>query len=31
LDLVIVRMGLSDEGKYDVNELLAGVIGSFKK
>lgn len=31
LDLVIVRMGLSDEGKYDVNELLKGVIGSIKK
>ena len=31
LDLVIVRMGLTEDAKFDVNEMLKGIIGSFKK
>jgi CubicO group peptidase (beta-lactamase class C family) len=30
LDLVIVRMGLKEEGKFDFNGLLKGIIGSIK-
>ena len=29
LDLVIVRMGLTEDAKFDVNEMLKGIIGSF--
>lgn len=31
LDLVIVRMGLTEDAKFDVNSMLKGIIGSFKK
>lgn len=31
LDLVIVRMGLTEDAKFDVNEMLKGIIGSFNK
>ena len=31
LDLVIVRMGLTEDAKFDFNEMLKGIIGSFKK
>ena len=31
LDLVIVRMGLTEDAKFDVNGMLKGIIGSFKK
>ena len=30
LDLVIVRMGLKEEGEFDFNSLLKGIIGSLK-
>lgn len=30
-DLVIVRMGLTEDGKFDVNGMLKGILGSFKK
>ena len=30
-DLVIVRLGLTDEKKFDFNGLLKGIVGSFKK
>jgi CubicO group peptidase (beta-lactamase class C family) len=30
-DLVIVRMGLTEDAKFDFNGLLSGVVGSFKK
>jgi CubicO group peptidase (beta-lactamase class C family) len=30
-DLVIVRMGLTEEAKFDFNGLLKGIVGSFKK
>ncbi|MBC5840410.1 serine hydrolase [Flavobacterium sp. F-380] len=30
-DLVIVRLGLTDESQFDINEVLKGVLGSFKK
>lgn len=30
-DLVIVRMGLTDDAKFDFNEFLKGILGSFKK
>jgi len=30
LDLVIVRMGLTEDAKFDVNGMLKGIIGSFK-
>ena len=29
LDLVIVRMGLTEDAKFDVNEMLKGIIGSL--
>jgi CubicO group peptidase (beta-lactamase class C family) len=31
LDLVIVRMGLTEDAKFDVNGMLKGIIGSFNK
>lgn len=31
LDLVIVRMGLTEDAKFDVNGMLKGIIGSLKK
>mgnify|MGYP003674614975 FL=1 len=30
-DLVIVRLGLTDESQFDINEVLKGILGSFKK
>ncbi|SDW15778.1 serine hydrolase domain-containing protein [Flavobacterium degerlachei] len=30
-DLVIVRMGLTEDAKFDVNGMLKGILGSFKK
>lgn len=30
LDLVIVRMGLTEDAKFDVNGMLKGIIGSLK-
>ena len=30
LDLVVVRMGLTDDEKFDFNEFLKGIIGSLK-
>jgi CubicO group peptidase (beta-lactamase class C family) len=30
-DLVIVRMGLTEEAKFDFNGLLKGIVGSLKK
>lgn len=30
-DLVIVRLGLTDESEFDINEVLKGILGSFKK
>ncbi|MBX9806484.1 MAG: beta-lactamase family protein [Flavobacteriaceae bacterium] len=29
-DLVIVRMGLTEDAKFDFNELLSGIVGSLK-
>ncbi|MDG2432541.1 serine hydrolase [Flavobacterium sp.] len=29
-DLVIVRLGLTDESEFDINEVLKGILGSFK-
>ena len=31
LDLVIVRMGLTEDAKFDVNEMLKGIVESVKK
>jgi CubicO group peptidase (beta-lactamase class C family) len=31
MDLVIVRMGLTEEPQFDFNDLLSGVVGSVKK
>ncbi len=31
MDLVIVRMGLTEDAKFDVNGMLKGILGSFKK
>ncbi|SEB05948.1 CubicO group peptidase, beta-lactamase class C family [Flavobacterium gillisiae] len=30
-DLVIVRMGLTEDAKFDVNGMLKGILGSLKK
>ena len=30
MDLVIVRMGLTEDAKFDVNGMLKGILGSFK-
>jgi CubicO group peptidase (beta-lactamase class C family) len=30
-DLVIVRMGLTEDAKFDFNELVSGIVGSLKK
>ena len=30
-DLVIVRLGLTDESQFDINEVLKGILSSFKK
>jgi hypothetical protein len=30
-DLVIVRMGLKEDPKFDFNGLLSGIVGSLKK
>ncbi|WP_298155230.1 serine hydrolase [Flavobacterium sp.] len=30
-DLVIVRMGLTDDNAFDFNDFLKGILGSFKK
>jgi CubicO group peptidase (beta-lactamase class C family) len=30
-DLVIVRLGLTDESEFDINQVLKGILGSFKK
>jgi CubicO group peptidase (beta-lactamase class C family) len=30
-DMVIVRLGLTDESQFDINEVLKGILGSFKK
>jgi hypothetical protein len=29
-DMVIVRLGLTDESQFDINEVLKGILGSFK-
>lgn len=31
MDLVIVRMGLTEDAKFDVNGMLKEIVGSFKK
>ncbi|WP_310556002.1 serine hydrolase [Flavobacterium sp.] len=31
LDMVIVRMGLKEEGEFDFNGMLKGILGSIKK
>ena len=31
MDLVIVRMGLTEDAKFDVNGMLNEILGSFKK
>jgi hypothetical protein len=31
LDLVIVRMGLTEEPEFDFNGMLKGIVGSLKK
>ncbi|MEZ7515727.1 serine hydrolase domain-containing protein [Flavobacterium frigidarium] len=31
MDLVIVRMGLTEDAKFDVNGMLKEILGSFKK
>jgi CubicO group peptidase (beta-lactamase class C family) len=31
LDIVIVRMGLTEEPEFDFNGMLSGIVGSFKK
>jgi hypothetical protein len=28
-DLVIVRMGLTEDAKFDFNELVSGIVDSF--
>jgi CubicO group peptidase (beta-lactamase class C family) len=30
-DLVIVRLGLTDESQFDINKVLKEILGSFKK